>query len=74
MHCSMLLPVSPFTVWMVDVPPAANKNVDLSDVWGLKLKFFVRYRTQNARAAANGGKPRVRMHDSVWGSSYQYSS
>jgi hypothetical protein len=70
----MLLPVSPFTVWMIDVPLEVNRDVDLSSVWGLKLKFFVRYRTQNARLAAGAGKRRVRMHDTVWGSSYTYNA
>jgi hypothetical protein len=55
---------------MVDVPQEVNKDVDLSDVCGLRLKFFVRYRTQNARAAASWGKRRVRMHDAVLGSSF----
>ncbi|KAF8064571.1 hypothetical protein HT031_003371 [Scenedesmus sp. PABB004] len=73
---NMLLPVSPFTIWLADVPPTANADVDLDGVWGLRLRFIVRYRTSNVRAAtasSGGAAPRRRPHDGVWGRAFSYS-
>lgn len=73
---NLLLPVSPFSVWQVDVPPASNRAIDLTDVWGLRLRFFIRYRTQNMRssaaAAGGGGGSAGGLHASVWGGSYRF--
>ncbi|KAF8061072.1 hypothetical protein HT031_004532 [Scenedesmus sp. PABB004] len=64
---NLLLPVSPFSVWLVDVPrvPGVNTDMNFEGAYGLRLRFFVRHRTQQrpgSGAALAAGGVRQALH------------